>query len=290
MGEPARQRYYRNFVTPEYFTTLGISVTHGRPFTNQDRTGTPPVAVVNESAARRIWGTDDAIGRRFRLGDAQGPLVEIVGIAADARYRDLTTDLTGARVEPDVYFPFAQRTDRDIEIAVRTSDGATLPIASLQRALASVDPGLPLYATQPLTDALNAQSSTARFGSMLLTLFSAGTVLLSAVGLYGLIAYVVGRSRREIAIRLALGANARRVAALIIGNGMILVVAGIAIGLAGAFGAARALETQLFQSSGLELRTQVTVALLLVAIALLASALSTRRAVRVHPQLALRAE
>jgi putative ABC transport system permease protein len=289
-GEPASQRYFRNFVTPAYFNTLGISMTHGRPFTDQNRAGTTAVAIVNESAARRIWGTDDAIGRRFRLGDAQGPLVEIVGIAADARYRDLTTDLARARVEPDVYFPFAQRTDRDIEIAVRTADGATVPAASLQRALRSVDPGLPLYAMRPLNDALKAQTSTARFGSMLLTLFSVGTVLLSAVGLYGLIAYVVGRSRREIAIRLALGANARRVAALIVGNGMILVVAGIAIGTAGAVGAARALETQLFQSSGLELRTQVTVALMLIVIAFLASALSTRRAVRVDPQLALRAE
>jgi predicted permease len=288
--EPARQRFYRNYVTPAFFTTLGISVTRGRTFTDQDRTGTPLVAVVNASAARRIWGSDDAIGRRFRLGDAQGPVVEIVGVAGDARYRDLTTDLTRGRVEPDVYFPFAQRTDRDLEIAVRTTGGATVPIASLQGALASIDSGLPLYAVQPLSDALKIQTSTARFGSTLLAVFSAGTVVLAAVGLYGLIAYVVGRSRREIAIRLALGANARRVATLIVGNGMVLVIAGIAIGMAGAVGAAGALETQLFQSDGLDVRTQAAVTLLLVMTALTAACFSTRRAVRVEPQSALRGE
>jgi len=288
--EAARQRYFRNFVTSDFFATLGIPVKQGRPFTDRDRAGAPLVAIINESAAKRLWGATDPLGRRIRLGGPQGPAVEIVGVAADARYRNLTSDFSGARTEPDVYFPFAQRPETDLEIAVRSATPASVTLADLQRAVTALDPAIPVHAARPLSDAVKAVTAPARFGSMLLTVFGTGTVLLAALGLYGLIAYIVGRSRREIAIRLALGADARKVAALIIGNGMTLVVVGVGIGLAGAAFAARALETQLFQSSGLEVGTQAGVILLLTTIALIASAISTRRAVHVEPQSALRAE
>ena len=173
-----------------------------------------------ESAAKRLWGDVDPIGRQFRLGNLSGSPVQIVGVARDARFRDLTTDLSGARVEPDVYFPFAQRTDSEIEIAVRTADGSHVPAQALLRAVQAVDAALPLYRVLPLDDVVRAQTSTARFGSTLFAVFSTGALLLAAIGLYGLISYVVGLSRREIAIRLALGADARRVVTHIVANGM----------------------------------------------------------------------
>lgn len=224
------------------------------------------------------------------MGGPDSPPVEIVGVTEDVRFRDLTTSLEADRVEPDVYFPYGQRTDRDIEVAVRSTDGSAIPLASLQQAVSAIDAGLPLYRVQRLDDALGQLTSTARFGSALLTVFSGGALLLAAIGLYGLIAYVVSLSRREIAIRLALGADARRVTGLIVGNGMALVVAGVILGAGGALAAGRLLEAQLFQTRGSEPATYGIVAALLLTVTCVASLLPTRRAVRVDPQTALRAE
>jgi putative ABC transport system permease protein len=281
-------RYYRHFVTPRFFETLGMPVLRGRGFTAQDRQGAPLVAIINESAAKRIAPGEEPVGRRFRLGGPDGPAVEIVGIAGDARFRDLRTDLTSARTEPEVFFPFAQRTDRDIEVAVRTG-GETVPsIALLQQAVSEIDNGLPLYRVQTLSGALRQQSSTSRFASGLLVVFSIGSLLLAALGLYGLIAYVVSISRQEIAIRMALGANRGRVTALVVGNGMILAAGGLALGVPGAVGAGWALEDQLFHTSRVDPATLAIVATLLLIVAFIASVLPTRRAVAVEPHAALR--
>lgn len=281
-------RYYRHFVTPTFFDTLGIPIMRGRAFTPQDRRGGPLVAIVNESAARRIAPGTDAVGRQFRLGNAGGPAVEIVGIIPDVRFRDLTTDLSGSRTEPDVFFPFAQTTDRNIQIAVRTTDGSLATIGVLQQAVSDIDAGLPLYLVSDLMDLVRQQTSTSRFASALLTLFSTGALLLAALGLYGLVAYVVGMSHQEIAIRMALGANAAGVTALIVRNGMALVLSGIVLGIFGALGAARALQSQLFQTSAADPGAFTLVALVLLTVTLIASVLPTRRAVAVEPHAALR--
>ena len=148
------QRFYRNFVTPGFFDTLGIPVTRGRAFTTTGRgRRTSRGHHQRERGASRLWGDVDPIGRQFRLGNLSGSPVQIVGVAGDARFRNLTTDLSGARVEPDVYFPFAQRTDSEIEIAVRTADGSHVPTQALLRAVQAVDAGLPLYRVRPLADA-----------------------------------------------------------------------------------------------------------------------------------------
>jgi predicted permease len=289
-SQDATLRYFRHLVTPDFFATLGIPIVAGRAFTWQDRRNTPLVAIVNDAAAVRIWGQANAVGRRFRLGGDKGPSVEVVGIAGTARIRDLTSDLSRAGVEPDVYFPYAQFTDRDIEIAVRRADGSPTPLAALQQTVRNLDAGLPLFRVRPLEEAVRRQTSTARFVTSLLTMFSGAALLLAAIGLYGLIAYVVGLSRREIAIRLALGADRKGVAWLIVRNGMILVAVGIAAGAGGAFAAARAIEDQLFQTGGADPAIYLPVAALLVVVALLASLTPTWRALRENPHAALRAE
>jgi putative ABC transport system permease protein len=286
----AAQRYYRNFVTPDLFATLGIPVVRGRGFTDRDVAGAPPVAIINESAARRLWPDGEATGRRIRLGNASGPAVEVVGVIADARFRDLTTDLTAARVEPDVFFPFAQRSDRDLDVAVRTSTGSTISFASLQAAVSSLDESLPLYAFQTLSDAVSQQTSTTRFGSALLLVFSIGSLLLAGIGLYGLVSYVVGLSRREIAIRMALGASGRGVMRLVAGNGLALVAAGIVVGVGGSLLAARALESQLFQASTLDPGVLGGVAFLMGLVSIVAILVPTGRVVRADTQSALRGE
>ncbi len=289
-GPESRHRYYRHMVTPDFFRTLGIAIVRGRGFVATDRADATPVAVINESAARRIWNTTDVVGRHIRIGNASTPMVEIVGVAADARFRDLTTDLSGARVEPDVYFPFAQRSDRDLEIAVRTTDGSALPLQALQAAVSAVDASLPAYRVQRLSDAVRQQTSSQRFASTLLSMFSFGALLLSALGLYGLISYIVGLSRQEIAIRLALGASRYRVVALIVRNGLMLVVVGILIGSAGAFAAGRALQAQLFQTGAADPSAFAVVSVMLLGVTFVATLLPARRAARINPQTALRGD
>ena len=281
-------RYYRNYVTPDFLSTLGIPVMHGRAFTDQDRAGAPLVAMINENGARRIWGTGDVAGRQFRLGNVNGPTVQIVGVVGNARFRSLRENLGTPRLEPDLYFPYAQRPATDIQVAVRTADASPLALGALQQAVNKVDGGLPVFRVRPLADAVRDQTSTARFGSVLFTVFSAGALLLAAVGLYGLIAYVVGLSRREIAIRLALGANARRVVALIVGNGMSLVALGVVAGAGGAYLAGRALRDQLFETSAFDLATIGIVGTVLLVVAFVAAVLPSRRAAHVEPQGALR--
>ena len=127
----ASLRYYRHIVTPQFFATMGVPVLEGRAFTDRDRADAPLVAIVNQSAAKRIWGGRSAVGRHFRQGRSpMGPAVEIVGVVPDMRFRDLTSDLTASRAEPDVYFPYAQRLDPDLEIAVRSDGRCARPAGS----------------------------------------------------------------------------------------------------------------------------------------------------------------
>jgi putative ABC transport system permease protein len=189
-----------------------------------------------------------------------------------------------------VYFPFGQLTDRDVEIAIRADAAASPMLTTMQQTVSQLDAGLPLYHVQRLADVVSQQTSTARFVSALLTLFSVGALLLAAVGLYGLVAYIVGLSRREIAIRLALGADRARVIALILRNGMTLVAIGVLLGVAGALVIGRAMRAQLFQTGGVDVPTLGIVATLLLIVTLIASLLPTSRAVRANPFMALRGE
>jgi putative ABC transport system permease protein len=284
----AQRRYYRHPVTPGFFDALGITIIAGRAFTRADRSGAPLVAIINESGARNIWGRVDVVGRRFFAGRTAGaPSVEIVGVAADARHRNLTTDLSAARIEPDVYFPYAQRTDQNVEIAIRT-DGAPISAAVLQAAVSEIDAGLPVYQVQPLDEPIRQQTYPSRFASTLLSAFSLGALVLAALGLYGLVAYVAGLSRREIAVRLALGATQAGVTAVVLRNSLVLVMLGIVLGVAGAVAAGRALDAVVAQTGAIDAVTIGGVALLLVAVSSIATLLPTRRAVRLEPHAALR--
>jgi putative ABC transport system permease protein len=284
-------RHYRHYVTPDYFQTLSMPLVRGRRFNVDDRDGRPLVAIVSQSGARRIWEGDDVVGRRIRLGRTDNaPVAEIVGVVADARFRSLTRDIGAPGAEPDVFFPFAQRTDSDLEIAVRSTDGSPTSISSMQAAVSAVDSAIPVYRVQRLQDALAQQTATATFGVMLLAVFSGGTLLLAAIGLYGLVSYVVGLSRREIAVRLALGATPRTVMRLVVRNSLMLVGVGLLIGIVGAVLAGRSLAAQLFRTPPTDPGTYALVALTLVVVTFFASAVPARRAVRLDPHAALRAD
>jgi putative ABC transport system permease protein len=283
-------RAYRHRVTPDYFATLGIPLLGGRSFTAADRDSAPDVAVISEAAARRFWPGLDPVGRQFRFGDATGPKVTIIGVVGTARFRDLTTDLTRSTSEPDMFYSFAQLPDVDVSVVVRTSGDQVTVMAAVQREVSAIDPGLPLYRVTPMRDLVARQTATARFGSSVLGSFSVVAMLLAGTGIYGVLAFVIGLSRREIAIRLALGATRGRVIRLIVRQGMTLVVIGVVVGLVGAYYATGALSTQLFGVTATDPLTFAVVPLVLSVIALAASYLPSRAAARIDPQLALKSD
>ncbi len=282
-------RYYRHRVTPDFFSTLRIPIVSGRAFTWQDDRDAPIVAIVSAAAARRVWGTENAVGHHFSMG-VNGRPVEIVGVAGTARFRDLTTDLAATGSEPDVYFSFGQFPDAGVAIAVRSVTDAAVSAASLRAAVARVDGNLALFRVERLEESVRRQTSTQRFVSALLTIFSGGALLLAAIGLYGFMAYMVSLSRREIAIRLALGADRTRVVGLIVRNGMTIVSIGILVGAAGALLAGRAVQAQLFQTGAADPATLMVVAGLLISVTFVATLLPTRRATLLDPHTALKAD
>ena len=281
-------RYFRHGVTPGFFATLGIPILAGRGVNAADRPESAPVAVVSLAMARRFWGGTNALGRRFKLGDASGPEVLIVGIAGNARFRNLTTDLGAPSSEPDVYFPIGQRQDSDLEIAVRSRSGTSVSATQLQQEVSGLDGTLPIYSVEPLPAALNRQNAAPRFGSLLLSAFSALALGLAAIGVYGVIAFVVGLSTREIAIRLALGADRAKVQRIVIGNGMILVGLGVGLGVLGSRLGGSVLESQLYGIRASDPATLGAGTLAVLLVALFASWLPARRAAAIQPQVVLK--
>jgi hypothetical protein len=172
-------------VTPDYFATLGIPVVSRRSFTAADRDSAQDVAIISAAAARRFWPAQDPVGRQFRLGDASGSRVTIVGVVGTARFRDLTTDLTASTSEPDIFFSFAQLPDVDLSLLVRTSGDESTVMAAIQREVSAIDPGLPLYQISRMSDLVARQTATARFGSSVLGSFSLVAMLLASIGIYG---------------------------------------------------------------------------------------------------------
>jgi len=263
-------------------------VLSGRAFTAADRDSTPAVVVVNESMAKRFWPSASAVGKRVRLGDEKGPEATVVGVVGDVRYRDLTTPL--ATTEPDVYFPMAQRPLGGFDIALRSSAPTEVVVRAVRREIATIDPSIALFGIQPLESLVDQQTASSRFASSVLTVFGVAALVLTVVGLYGVLAFVVSMRRREIGIRLALGATNNRVLGSVMGQGLRLVGIGLVVGLFAAAGITRWIASQLYGVSAYDPLVFIAVPLVLLGVAAAASALPARRAARVDPQIALRSE
>jgi putative ABC transport system permease protein len=285
--ETDRIRYYRHSVTPDYFGLLAIPITAGRAFTAADHEGSLPVAIASTTLARRLWAGSDPIGKRIIAG---GTVLTIIGVAGDVRQRQLRTTPGDPTDDPDLYFPFAQRTDDAFDILVRGALPAAQLIEIVRRDVAFLDPGLAPYATGTLDGALRDQTATDRFGSLLLSVFAVLALGLAGVGIYGVMAFFVSQRRREMAIRLALGATPRSVGGLVIRHGAAMLLLGGIAGTIGAALAARVLGAFLYNVQPVDRFTFSAALLVLLITGLLAVSVPARRALRLDPGRALGTE
>ena len=277
-------------VSPDYFKTLGISLLKGRVFTDQDRAGAPRVALINQTAAEMFFPGEDPIGKRVRPSvsaayETSETHAQIVGVVADVRYGKLE-----AAIEPDVYLSSLQPTDAAETLIVRTSVEPTALSAAVRREVLALDRNVPLTAIQTMQERAAEVTSRTRFIAVLLGLFAGLALLLSGIGIYGVMAYNVSARTRELGIRIALGAERRDVLRLVLGDGLKLIGAGLGIGLCAAVAALRVLQTQLYGVRATDPLTFIAVVLLLTGVALLACYLPARRAARTDPMKALRYE
>jgi predicted permease len=275
-----------NFVTPDYFKTMEIPLVAGRDFTEQDSKPESRVAVVNQTFARKFFGTEDAIGRRFNFGGPSDPFWTVVGVAADGKYETLGED-----PKPALFRPLLRDYNTTVTLAARTTGGdPNAVIAALRREVQELDPTLPLYEVKTLEEHMRVPLFPARAAAVILGSFGALALLLAAVGIYGVMSYAVAGRTREIGVRMALGASRRNVLGLIVGQGMALALIGLGAGLLAALAAARLLTGLLYGVSPGDPLTFAAVVLLLSLVALLACYVPARRATKVDPMVALRYE
>jgi predicted permease len=278
-------RYYRHMVTPSFFDAVGIAVVSGRAFTAADVNGAPPVAIVSRAFAGKVWPGEDPIGRRIVIAGEQ---VEVIGVTADPRYRDLTTSLMDPGEDPDVWLSYHQLPTSTFDIVVKRAPGAGADIESIRQAIAALDPAIPLFQVGQLQDALELQTANDRFGAVLLTLFGVAALALAAIGLFGVMSFVVSMRRREIAIRIALGSTPTAVLAHVLRQGLLVVAAGITGGLVASVYAGRLIQGILFGVSPADPVSIVVVLTVLGAAAVTANVIPAARAARTDPQVVLR--
>ena len=272
-------------VTPGYFSVMKIPLLAGRTFTDQDREGTQPVVVIDDSLARQYWPGQDPVGKRLRRGQ-NAPWVEIVGVVAHVHHSELAGD-TGKGV---CYYPMFQIPIARAFLVARTDADPAGLAGPIRAAVRAVAPGQPVYDLATMDERVSGSLGARRFAVTVLGFFAGVALLMSALGLYGVISYTVTQRTQEIGIRMALGAQMGQVLGLVVRHGLRLVGAGILMGLVAALSLARLLSAQFFQVSPFDPATLFLTSLMLLAVALLASYVPARRAAKIDPLEALRYE
>jgi predicted permease len=289
-----------SWVHGPYFQTLGIRLTSGRVFTDDEALEPRDVVIVNERLAGAFWPGQDAVGKRLRWGldipGNQNPWLTIVGVVADVADGPLGT-------EPSVhaYEPYSQLPDlvlntvptafgRQFKLAVRTDADPHALVSAVRAEIGRLDPQLAIESIATMGDRLGEMVAPRRFSAMVLGGFAAGSLLLAAVGLYGLLVFTVSERAREIAVRLALGAQRAEILRMVMGHGLKLVTVGLVLGVASSYALGRTIASLLYQTASHDLVTFGTVAMVLFLIALIACALPAYRASRVEPMGVLRTE
>src|SRR5271165_109280 len=275
-------------VTPEFFSVMKIPLLKGRFFDEHDRAGSPAVAIINETTARKYWPKGDPIGQRFTFGERSGANVQwttIVGVVADSRRAGVEQP-----VFTESYSPLAQSPSRAMSILIRASRNIGDAKAALQAAVRQVDPQQPIATFTSMGTALGDREATRRFTTFLLTLFAGAALAIASVGIYGLISYLVAQRRQEFGVRVALGAQPGDLLRIVIGRLMALAALGLGLGLIGALILTRGLESFLFEVTRFDAGSYIVASVVLLLVCLAAAASPAVRATRADPLAALRAE
>jgi predicted permease len=286
---PFPVRAHPRVVSTDYFQTMGIPLVRGRLFTDRDSDSSGDVVVINDAAARRYWPNENPIGQRISLG-ATDAWREIVGVVGDTRHEGLDAD-----ADPAAFLPQHQRFsdlgtgfERTVTLVIRTSSDAAAVTSLLRTTLARLDPQLPIGLVRPMDDLIGDSVAPRRLNFVLVSAFALVALVLTAAGLYGVMAYVVAQRTREIGVRMALGATRRQVLGMMFQQAGRLTAIGIGVGVAGALLMTRSMTTLLFGVSAASPLVYLGVSTLLAAVALIAVAVPSSRATRVDPLLALR--
>jgi len=282
----------RRYVTAGYFEAMDVELIAGRFFSDADGTDSLPVAVVDESFARRFWGETDPLGQRVAVNWTMDPeghgfssvgWREVVGVIRHARTRSLSAD-----GREQFYAPVTQNPVFGMHLAIRTETEPTALATAVRSVVSDLDPEQPVSDISTMRDRVASAVAAPRFNSLLLGSFAAVAVILAALGIYGVVSFSVGQRTAEIGVRMALGASQRRVRTMVLRQGMLAVVVGLAIGLAAAVGLTRLITNMLYNVTSTDPATYATVAGLLVAVAAAACLIPAARATRVEPVAALR--
>ena len=280
-----RQSASAKIVTPDLFRAMGVPLRKGRAFDDRDRGGAPPAIIVNEAFARRYLPGEEPLGKRLRLGinNIEG---EIVGVVGDVRGASLATEPT-----PEYYIPHALVPFGDASLVVRTSTSDPAALApALRAAMNELDREQPLYDVRTMQALVARSVARQRFSMTLIAVFAALAVALASAGIFSVMSFLVAQRTHEIGIRMALGAQRRDILRLVVGHGMALTLAGLALGLVGSFFLTRLMTGLLYQVSAKDPAVFAGIPVLLAAVALFACYLPARRATKVDPMVALRYE
>ena len=283
---------YQQGITPGYLRTMGVPVVAGRDITASDRSGAAPVALVSESFVQRFWPNENPLGKRVRFccGDAI-PWLEVVGVVGDVRQGSLTDTF-----KPHMYLPVAQLPDvanfapNQLDIVLETTGDPLSLARAVREQVWSLDSAVPISHVQSMSNIVEESLSEPRFTVLLLTVFAATALVLSAIGIFGVLSYAVSCRVQEIGVRMAIGAQRSDVISMMVREGMALAAIGLAVGLVVASGASRFLQDLLFGVGSLDASTYATVAGLLALVSLFACWLPARRATRIDPVRALQYE
>ncbi|HEX8183645.1 MAG TPA: FtsX-like permease family protein, partial [Blastocatellia bacterium] len=271
--------------TEGYFAAMGIPLVRGRMFDQNDRPDSPPVAVINQALVQKVWPNEDPIGKRIQFGNMDGDirLIEIIGVVGDVRERGLDSD-----VRPIVYAYGLQRPpSSSLSLVARAQTDAAALIPAMRQVVQELNPELPTN-FRTLEQIFSSSLDKRRFSLVIFAVFAAVALMLAAAGIYGVVSYSVTQRTHEIGVRMALGAQARDVMRMIMGNGLKLALAGVGLGVGAAFALTRLMASLLYGVTASDPVTFIATSLLLTAIALLACYIPGRRATRVDPITALR--
>jgi len=286
-GQPDMPMPQRPFVdieaiSPRWFQTLRVPLLGGREFTAADNAQTPRVVIVNETFARRFWPNQNPLGKHIVIGRGPDP-AEVIGVAADIKNKGLDQD-----TQEQLYLPFPQLPWGNMNLLVRTAVAPQSMISAVRAQVAMVDPDQPVTNIQTVEELMDGSRSQPRFTALLLGAFSATALVLAVIGIYGVLSYSVAQRRHEFGIRLALGAEQADILRLVLRQGLILAITGIAIGLMASLLLTRLMSSVLYKIGTHDPTTFVLTPLFFLCIALLASYLPARRATKVDPIEALR--